>query len=261
VVVWRVKAAVAMAASTTASSIGQMENSCTWAREGEEHPLQTPWAFWYDKKQSRKMDSAEFRQRLHKLGSFDTVESFWKMYLYMKRPSALEVNVNLYLFRDGANIAPMWEAFPRGGCWILKVKKRRDSGASVLGKLWQDLVFAAVGEAFQEPDVVGISVCIRKNEDLISVWNVDNRNDEIRFRIGEKMKQILELEPSTVIEYKHHAQSMVDCSTFRNAKAYVFAAESEASADTGAAAAAASAGADAGEAPAAAAAAAEGEHA
>ena len=60
-------------------------------------------------------------------------------------------------------------------------------------------------------------------EDLISVWNRDNRNDEIRFRIGEKMKEILELEPSTVIEYKHHAVSMQDCSTFRNAKAYVFA--------------------------------------
>jgi hypothetical protein len=57
------------------------------------------------------------------------------------------------------------------------------------------------------------------------VWNADNRNDEIRFRIGEKMKQILDLEASTVIEYKHHAVSMQDLSTFRNAKAYVFASE------------------------------------
>ena len=58
------------------------------------------------------------------------------------------------------------------------------------------------------------------------MWNVDNRNDEIRFRIGEKMKQILDLEPSTVLEYKHHAVSMQDLSTFRNAKAYVFASDS-----------------------------------
>lgn len=207
-----------------------MENSAEWTKESGEHPLQTPWSFWYDKKQSRKTDSAEFYSRLTKLGSFDTVESFWKMYLYMKRPSALEPNVNLYLFRDGKDIAPMWEAFPRGGCWILKVKKRRDSGASVLGKMWNDIVIAAIGECFEEPDVVGISVCIRKTEDLISVWNVDNRNDEIRFRIGEKMKQILDLEASTVIEYKHHAESMQDLSTFRNAKAYVFAAEANSTA-------------------------------
>ena len=148
--------------SKTIDGVGQMENSSEWVKESGEHVLQTPWAFWYDKKQSKKTDSAEFYSRLTKLGSFDTVESFWKMYLYMKRPSALDVNVNLYLFRDGRDIAPMWEAFPRGGCWILKVKKRKDSGASVLGKIWNDMVIATIGECFEEPDVVGISVCIRK---------------------------------------------------------------------------------------------------
>lgn len=51
----------------------------------------------------------EYRAGLRKLGSFSTVESFWKHYLYMKRPSHLENNVNLYLFRDGPNMAPMWE--------------------------------------------------------------------------------------------------------------------------------------------------------
>lgn len=51
----------------------------------------------------------EYRAGLRKLGSFNTIESFWKHYLYMKRPSHLENNVNLYLFRDGPNMAPMWE--------------------------------------------------------------------------------------------------------------------------------------------------------
>ncbi len=90
--------------------------------------------------------------------------------------------------------------------------------------MWQDIVLAFIGEQFAEPDVVGISVCIRKSEDLISVWNTDNRNENIRFGIGEKMKEVLDLEPSTVIEYKAHAESMQDLSTFRNTKAYVFAA-------------------------------------
>ncbi len=88
---------------------------------------------------------SEYRAGLIKLGSFDTVENFWKLYVFLKRPSALEVNVNLYLFRDSPTIAPMWECFPNGGCWILKVKKKRDSGASVLGKMWQDLVIATIG--------------------------------------------------------------------------------------------------------------------
>jgi translation initiation factor 4E len=213
------------------AQLSQMDRSSVWDKEDGEHPLQSAWAFWYDKKASyRLQDSSEFRGRLVKLGSFDTIESFWKLYLYIKRPSAVELNVNLYLFRDGEQHAPMWECYPRGGCWILKVKKRKDSGASVLGKIWQDMVFGVIGEAFEEPDVVGVSVCIRRNEDLISVWNADNRNDEIRFKIGEKMKQILDLEPTTIIEYKHHFASMNDMSTFRNAKAYVFATNDSAEA-------------------------------
>jgi translation initiation factor 4E len=203
-------------------------------QEGD-HLLQTGWAFWYDQKQrlhsSKPPGTAEsvteYRGHLHKLCSFDTVEGLWKIYCHMKRPSALDLNANLYLFRDGANNMPMWEAYPNGGCWILKVKKRKDGNISVLGKMWQDLVIAAVGENFEEPDVVGISVCIRRDQDLLSVWNADNRNEEIRFQIGEKLKEILELEPATIIEYKHHAESMQDRSTFRNAKPYVFAAASK----------------------------------
>ena len=83
------------------------------------------------------------------------------------------------------------QAFPRGGCWILKVKKKPTSASSsvlgniytlicvytsnhlhmyivvnrvvcIVGNIWQDMVFALIGESFEEPDVVGISVCIRK---------------------------------------------------------------------------------------------------
>lgn len=74
----------------------------------------------------------------------------------------------------------MWEAFPQGGCWILKIKKK----ANVLGKMWQDLVFAAVGEAFEQRDVVGIAMAIRSKEDMISVWNADNTDNNTRFAIG-----------------------------------------------------------------------------
>ena len=156
------------------------------------------------------------------------MENFWKLFVYLKRPSMLENNVNLYLFRDGPNIAPMWECFPNGGCWILKIKKKVNSSSpSVLGKMWQDMVFATIGEIFEEPNVVGISVSIRTREDLISVWNADNRNEDIRFKVGEKLKEILGLEPSTLIEYKHHSSSMQDMSTFRNAKGYVFASNDQ----------------------------------
>ena len=117
------------------SGVGQMENSTVWPKEEISHPLQTSWAFWYDAKKGRSHRTAavDYAQKLHKIGSFDTVEDFWKLYLFMKRPSKLDLNVNMYLFRDGPKIAPMWECFPNGGCWILKIRKKKVGEASVLG--------------------------------------------------------------------------------------------------------------------------------
>lgn len=192
--------------------------------EDGEHKLQTAWAFWYAKGGSFK-DATEYLNSLHKIGSFESVENFWKIYLHLKRPSVLEPGVQLSMMRDNTPFnVPMWEYFPTGGCWILKIKKRRDSGASVLGKMWQDLVCAAIGEAFGEPDVAGISLYIRKNEDLLLVWNRDSRNERVTMSIGEKMKAVLDLEPNTIVQYKYAVNCVADHSTFRNAKAYVFAA-------------------------------------
>jgi translation initiation factor 4E len=188
-----------------------------------EHRLQTPWAFWYAKGSNFK-SATEYEAALHKIGTFDTVEGFWKMYVHLKRPSVLEVGTQLSLMRDSVQNVPMWEYFPNGGCWILKIKKKRDGGASVLGKMWQDLVLSTVGELFEEPDVAGVSLYIRKQEDMMLVWNTDSRNDNVRFGIGQKMKQILDLEANTVVQYKFASECVQDHSTFRNAKAYVFAA-------------------------------------
>lgn len=44
---------------------------------------------------------------------------------------------------------------------------------------FQDLVLAVIGEMFEEPNVVGIGMAIRSREDLLSVWNEDNSNDQV----------------------------------------------------------------------------------
>ena len=48
---------------------------------------------------------------------------------------------------------------------------------------------------------------------------------------SEKLKEILMLDSNTLVEYKFHANSIRDMSTFRNAKPYVFAATTPATAN------------------------------
>lgn len=41
-------------------------------------------------------------------------------------------------------------------------------------------MLAVIGEMFGEPNVVGIGMAIRSREDLLSVWNEDNSNDQVQ---------------------------------------------------------------------------------
>jgi hypothetical protein len=40
--------------------VGQMANSTVWEKTQDEHPLETPWSFWYDRKQNKKLAGARF---------------------------------------------------------------------------------------------------------------------------------------------------------------------------------------------------------
>lgn len=49
--------------------VGRMDCSTQWPVLEGQHPLQTSWSFWYDKKLSKKTSTVEFREKLHKLGN------------------------------------------------------------------------------------------------------------------------------------------------------------------------------------------------
>lgn len=134
----------------------------------------------------------------------DTVEDFWRAYVYLRRPTSIEGDVNLYMFRN--QLSPVWEDYPFGGCWILKFRK----GKSDLGRVWQDVLLALVGEALGDTDVVGCSLALRAREDLISIWNRDNRDETRRFRIVQQLKSCLSLASTATIEYKYHVRSLMD---------------------------------------------------
>ena len=50
----------------------------TSVSQGVSHPLQTTWTIWYHKKPKTAIGSTKYEDLLHKIGSFDTIEGFWK---------------------------------------------------------------------------------------------------------------------------------------------------------------------------------------
>eukprot|EP00403_Amphidinium_massartii_P036747 CAMPEP_0178436346 /NCGR_PEP_ID=MMETSP0689_2-20121128/34392_1 /TAXON_ID=160604 /ORGANISM="Amphidinium massartii, Strain CS-259" /LENGTH=255 /DNA_ID=CAMNT_0020058439 /DNA_START=64 /DNA_END=827 /DNA_ORIENTATION=+ len=187
--------------------------------EPSESPLECAWTFWCDKKTSDKKDSDQYMEGLKQLGSFNTIQGFYRHFAWLQRANEFPRDHNILLFRKGYK--PMWEEFPDGGCWIVRVKRKLSPG--YINRMWENLLFACIGEAFAMPDVVGCVLSTRMKDDVLSVWNLSNRKTDARFRVGEKLKEILDLDMNAMIQYKDHMQSLQDYSTYRNAKNYMFA--------------------------------------
>ena len=116
----------------------------------------------------------------------------------MNRPSTLPRDIDLFFFRDDR--VPMWEESPLGGIWIAKIKKDDN-----VDKMWEQMLFALIGEQFEEPKVIGVSLSLRIKERLLQVWISDGRNENMRNAISNKIRAVLSLDPlSVTLYYKEH---------------------------------------------------------
>lgn len=89
--------------------------------------------------------------------------------------------------------------------------------------MWESLLLALIGEQFEEPRVIGAALSLRTKERLLEVWLKDGRNDRVRPRVSNKLRQVLNLDPDNVtLYYKEHQKSIKDMSTMKNAEGFKF---------------------------------------
>lgn len=115
-----------------------------------EHPLQYNYTFWYSRRTpGRPTSSQSYEQNIKQIGTFASVEQFWKFYSHMVRPGDLTGHSDFHLFKEG--IKPMWEddANKNGGKWIIRLRK------GLASRCWENLILAMLGEQF----MVGEEIC------------------------------------------------------------------------------------------------------
>lgn len=191
--------------------------------EGE-HALQSPWSWWFDKKlkapSGTVISDEDYKANMRRIGTVHSIEQFASYYRNCKKPADLPTDCNLHLMRY--NTLPMWESFPLGGCWLVKISSK--GAKHEANWMWERLLFSAIGEAFESPDMIGVGLSIRPKGIVLSVWNLNEESQSTRFAIGEKLKEIVQLPQYATIEYKCHNMSMQDRSSFRNARPYLIVA-------------------------------------
>ncbi len=163
------------------------------------HPLETKWICYYNKRETRYDDTLSYKDHLHKVGEMASLEEFRTLFSYVKDPSSLEKDDNLHVFRE--DTFPVWEDLPNGGTYSVKCRKKDVKTDQV----WQVLVAAAIGEVFEEPGVIGVTLHVRAKDDSLTVWHRDTSVARTRVRVMEKIKHVLGV---TAVDYKSNAQSL-----------------------------------------------------
>ncbi|KAG1728075.1 translation initiation factor eIF 4e-like domain-containing protein [Suillus lakei] len=187
------------------------------------HPLRNTWVFWFRQQRAPGNKITNYEEGIKKIASFSSVESFWGLQTHLSPPSALMPTTDYLLFHAGVR-RPVWEdpLNRAGGKWIVRLRK------GVADRLWEDLVMGIVGDMFDEcgtqgegeeggwPEICGCTISVRQSEDIVSLWNRVDGDAKVREKIRDTLRTVLNLPPSTIMEYKSNNDSMQDKSSFRN---------------------------------------------
>eukprot|EP01099_Mayorella_cantabrigiensis_P003465 TRINITY_DN265_c0_g2_i1.p1 TRINITY_DN265_c0_g2~~TRINITY_DN265_c0_g2_i1.p1 ORF type:complete len:259 (-),score=45.67 TRINITY_DN265_c0_g2_i1:362-1138(-) len=184
--------------------------------EGE-HKLKYGYTFWFNRRiqGARTQNYENYEKNIKKIASFDTAEQFWSYYNHLVRPNELPVTSDYHLFKRG--IKPMWEdkANVSGGKWIVRLPK------GMASRSWEDLIIAMMGEQFDVgEEICGCVISIRYQSDIISIWNRNATDTEVKNKIRDTLSTVLNLPSNALMEYKGHESSLKDYSSFRNTDVY-----------------------------------------
>lgn len=199
------------------------------------HPLQNRWTLYYDSRATARAAQARqakvgpggahqqttFEAGLHTLATFQDVESYCRLFNWLKKPSRIGMNENLSLFKNG--IMPMWEdkSNQNGGKWTIQLVLK---DKITIDRCWTWLTMALVsvllgqctlppasgadsvdpqfqvGEDFEDNDdlICGAVLSTRPRFYRIQVW-LGCRNDVSGINaVGKRLVQLLDLHDDSI---------------------------------------------------------------
>ena len=185
--------------------------------KGIKIPLHAKWSIWFDNPRLAPPGS-DWKENLQLCGTFQDVESFWRIFNNLKPASELTINSNYSVFRYG--VEPSWEdpANVEGGKFVHSIVKK-DSKLGKCDEAWLFTVLAIIGETMDETgdQVNGAVVSIRKQQDRIGLWLKSSNDQKVCRHIGERWRKVLQLtDHKTTLRYQTHRDAAASGRSFRN---------------------------------------------
>ena len=63
-----------------------------------------------------------------------------------------------------------------------------------LNMAWESLIFACLGETFEDTNVIGVVVGLRERKNMLEIWIKDCSDQQKKLKIGEKISHFLNID-------------------------------------------------------------------
>lgn len=167
------------------------------------HPLEHQWSFWYLKNQQGK----DWQENLMKLATFGYVEEFWALFNHLRVASRLPPSCDYMLFKS--SILPCWEdpQNSSGGRWVLYFSKPEQVYLN-LDVCWLASMLALIGGQYAQDTnyVNGVVLSARKSCDRIALWTSVHHDQQLIFRIGRRLRELINIPRQIHILFELHNQ-------------------------------------------------------
>jgi len=176
------------------------------------YPLRHEWVFWHERNNvdtptNLPTPASWHQDQLKEIAHINTVQGFWQV--FNNTPfETLQLRDSLHLFKKG--VKPVWEdkRNVNGGAWTFRIPKAQSY------EFWKEVLMMTIGEILQEvvergDDICGVSISVRFNSHLITVWNRDGGNqksiDAILARALESVPDEMKPRQESIYYKKHSA--------------------------------------------------------
>mmetsp|Transcript_2909 Transcript_2909/g.3250 ORF Transcript_2909/g.3250 Transcript_2909/m.3250 type:complete len:338 (-) Transcript_2909:97-1110(-) len=176
--------------------------------------LEHAWTIYYDEKKKRGVDYATFQKQMKTLGTFHTIQEFWRFWNNIALKS-LPTGSNVRVFKK--HIQPAWEDEnnAHGGKWVVELPPRQSEKCTMV-------LLNLIGEQFTHSDTIcGLVFSMRSKSNLLILWNSDaHASPEYYKTTEEEICKILREKgsPNITVSYKPHKVAKRKSKSNRNSE-------------------------------------------
>ena len=162
----------------------------------EPKKLSNKFVFWYHINEISA--DQEYESQIKKLAEFETLEDFWAIFQYLKKPDDCKQAIEFQLFKNP--IKPMWEDENNkdGGRIALKLRKEYSN------LVWEELVFAFIGGYFAKEikdEINGLVINCKKDFNTLQIW-IKSFNNEVTSALEKNIREILNIPSEVALDIK-----------------------------------------------------------